>query len=375
VVRRALAAALLVLSLGACTSDPGPRSQAAAVSPTPSAEPVASDTLWLCRPGMPENPCEGGLDATVVDGSGQVERFAPPADPPLDCFYAYPTVSRVTALNAPMEVTPELVAVARAQAARFGEVCRVFAPVYRQITLSGIFTGHYDDTSPRAMAERDVELAWRDYLANHNDGRGVVLLGHSQGARTLTSLLAKRIEPSTEARTLLVSALLLGGDVTVERGKDVGGSFEQVPACRQAGQVGCVVAYSSFGEAPPADAVFGRAREAGEQVLCVDPSRLTGSGGTLHPYLPGAALSPESSLAATVPGVRTGFAAYPEQLTAECRVAGPVSYLHVARAPGARLPVTPQPLGPRWGLHNGDVNLALGDLVEVVRRQAESVKG
>lgn len=351
-MRRALAAALLALSLSACsTSAP----EAAAPSPVagpPTAAPVASDTLWLCRPGLPENPCETGrLDATVVDGSGTVEPFVPATAPPVDCFYVYPTVSRATALNAPLAVTPDLVRVVRAQAARFGEVCRVFAPVYRQVTLSAIFTGHYEDIAPRATAERDVELAWRDYLANHNDGRGVVLLGHSQGARTLTALLAKRIEPAS--RELLVSALLLGADVT-------DGSFASIEACEEPGETGCVVAYSAYGETPPEDAVFGRAEEAGEQVLCVDPSRLAGDDGALHPYLP-------SDPAA---GVRTGFTAYPEQLTAECRTAGPVSYLHVERAPGARLPRAPQPFGPRWGLHNGDVNLALGDLVEVVRQQA-----
>ena len=345
-MRPVLAAALLVLSLGACSSEPAPRAQQPVVqSAAPS--PVASDTLWLCRPGLRGNPCEGGLDATVVDGSSRVEPFRPAADPPVDCFYVYPTVSRVTALNAPMQVTPELVDVARAQAARFGEVCRVFAPVYRQITVSAIFTGHYEDTGPRATAERDVELAWRDYLAHHNDGRGVVLIGHSQGARTLSALLAKRIEPSAPARAQLVSALLLGGDVT-------DGSFTSVEPCAEPGQTGCVVAYSAYGATPPVDAVFGRARAAGEQVLCTDPSRLAGRDGRLHPYLP----------------TEKGFDAYPEQLTAECRVAGAVSYLHVERAPGARLPVPAQPLGPRWGLHNGDVNLALGDLVEVVRQQA-----
>ncbi len=353
--------------LAGCSSEPAATTAAApaAAPPSATAAPVASDTLWLCRPGLPSNPCEGDLDATVVDGSGRVEPFVPAEDPELDCFYVYPTVSRVTALNAPMEVGPDLVAVARAQAARFGEVCRVFAPVYRQITLSGIFTGHYEDTSARATAERDVELAWQDYLAHDNEGRGVVLIGHSQGARTLKGLLAKEIERDDDVE--LVSALLLGGDVTDR-------TFTTVPACATPGQARCVVAYSSYGETPPADAVFGRA-SAGEKVLCVDPSRLAGGDGGLHPYLPTTALSSESSLAAAVPDVRTGFATYPEQLTAQCRVAGPVSYLHVERAPGARLPVAPQPLGPRWGLHNGDVNLALGDLVEVVRRQAEALTG
>ena len=297
---------------------------------------------------MPENPCEGGLDATVVGGSGGVQPFRPAAAPEVDCFYVYPTVSKATALNAPLAVDDSLVAVARAQAARFGEVCRVFAPVYRQITLSGIFTGHYTDTGPREIAERDVRLAWEDYLANDNDGRGVVLVGHSQGARTLTSLL-RDVEADDAVRERLVSALLIGGDVTVPQGQDVGGSFAEVPACREGDQTGCVVAYSSFAGVPPTDALFGRTTDAGREVLCTDPDSSCQRRRPARPLLPTAALAIAGALSNVVPGLATGFAAYPGQLTAECRRDGGTSYLQVGLAPGARLTVPDSPLGPRWG--------------------------
>ena len=157
-----------------------------------------------------------------------------------------------------------------------------------------------------------------------------MLIGHSQGARTLTALVRKAIDPDPAARAQLVSALLLGGDVTVAAGQDVGGSFAEVPACREQGQTGCVLAYSIFLDVPPADV-------------------------------------PTGTLAA---GTGLGFAAYPGQLTGECRQENGISYLDVDVAAGARLPRPAQDLGPRWGPHNGDVNLALGDLVEVVRQQA-----
>lgn len=359
VVRRT-AACLALLLAAACSSEPSSAAAPVApVAPTTAPSPAAgASTLWLCRPGLPANPCEGGLDATVVDGGARVEPFVAATAPQVDCFYVYPTVSRSVSLNAPAEVRPELVAVARAQAARFGEVCRVFAPVYRQVTLSGIFTGRYDDPSARRTAEQDVLAAWRDYLANDNDGRGVVLIGHSQGARTLIGLLDEIVEE--QSPDLLVSALLLGGDVTAPTGQDVGGSFDTTPACREPGQTGCVVAYSAFGGTPPPDALFGRTDEPGREVVCTDPSRLAGGDGDLHPYLP------------TSEPAGTGFAAYPAQLTASCERAAGVSYLRVQRAPGARLAAPDSPLGPRWGLHDGDVNLALGDLVEIVRRQARA---
>ena len=74
----------------------------------------------------------------------------------------------------------------------------------------------------------------------------------------LTKLIASEIDPNPDVRGLLVSALLIGGNVTVPTGQDVGGDFQNFPACRSASQTGCVVAYSSFIEPPPADTVFGK---------------------------------------------------------------------------------------------------------------------
>jgi hypothetical protein len=57
--------------------------------PTATAGPPApSNTVWLCRPGLADNPCESDLTTTVVlaDGSSTVEAAAPAKDPPIDCF-------------------------------------------------------------------------------------------------------------------------------------------------------------------------------------------------------------------------------------------------------------------------------------------------
>jgi hypothetical protein len=52
--------------------------------------------------------------------------------------------------------------------------------------------------------------------------------------------------------------LLLGGNVTVQRGRATGGDFSHIPACHAATQVGCVIAYSTFEGTPPAQSLFGR---------------------------------------------------------------------------------------------------------------------
>ena len=154
---------------------------------------------------------------------------------PVDCFYLYPSIPGNTT-NMKIDETEKRVAII--QAARFGQACRVFAPMYRQ--------------SPNETAYADSLAAWRDYLAHYNKGRGFVLIGHSQGAYILQRLISEQIEGSPALRKLLVSAILLGSSVTVKKGSDTGGTFRRHPGLPQGGRRrGCVVAYSSWDRTPP----------------------------------------------------------------------------------------------------------------------------
>lgn len=343
------------------TEEPAtPDEDAPAPEVTASRE-VTQETLWLCGPDAEVDACLGDLDATVVaaDGSRSIEPFVPADDPPIDCFYVYPTVSQATTRNAPLEISDAEREVARAQAARFGEVCRVVAPVYRQVTLQGLATGGFSDREARDLAFGDVLSAWNDHVATSGD-RPFVLLGHSQGAHELTRLLAERIEGDPELRPRLISALLIGGQVEVPVDEDVGGSFQTVPACRSTDQIGCVVAYNSFAEVPPRFAFFGRGGH-GIEVLCVHPGAPAGGSAPLTPYLP----------TATVEGFDTPFVTAEDAVTGECRTEGSASWLQVDIDPalGLERAAAGAALGPAWGLHVGDVNLALGDLVALVRAQ------
>jgi hypothetical protein len=78
------------------------------------------------------------LTTTVVraDGTTHVERLALALA--IDCFYVYPTISGEPTINANLSVGFRERKVATARAARFSQVCRVYAPVYRQITLSAL---------------------------------------------------------------------------------------------------------------------------------------------------------------------------------------------------------------------------------------------
>ena len=95
---------------------------------------------WICRPDLDDDACRD-LDVTTVaaDGPREVEEREPADDPPVDCFYVYPTVSQDPGVNSDMEVGPDdnETTTVIAQAAQFARTCRVFAPIYRQVTLAG----------------------------------------------------------------------------------------------------------------------------------------------------------------------------------------------------------------------------------------------
>src|SRR5947207_8819597 len=99
----------------------------------------ADDKSWLCRPGH-HDACDVDLTTTVIaaDGTLTQEKWAADPKAPIDCFYVYPTVSTDPTPNSDMIAGPEESNVIRAQFARFGSQCRVYAPLYRQVTLTAL---------------------------------------------------------------------------------------------------------------------------------------------------------------------------------------------------------------------------------------------
>ncbi len=321
-------------------------------------------------------------DDRAPDGRTTVVDPKPAKNPPVDCFYVYPTVSGQPGPNADLTIDPEETAVAETQASRFSQVCRVYAPMYPQLTVATIRNPALTSVAARVKAYLGVLAAWRDYLDHYNHGRKVVLIGHSQGAVMLTALVKREIDPNPQARKQLLSALLIGGQVTVAKGRDVGGSFQHVPACRSSSQTGCVVAYSSFDQPPPSDARFGRpgvgpVTLAGQdpatlEVLCVNPAAPAGGTAALDSFFrttpfPGPlGMSRPSRYSAATPWVEQ-----PRLYTGSCTQADGASWLQITDIgrPTDNRPRVLDALGPTWGLHLVDVNLTLGNLVDLVRHQ------
>jgi len=344
--------------------------------------------VWLCRPGLADNPCTADLTATAVgtDGSTAIETPAPAADPAIDCFYLYPTVSQQKTQNSDLKIEAEESRAARAQASPFSPVCRVYAPMYRSLTSRAL--GVYSSITKEegAIAYSSVLAAFHEYLASYNGGRGIVFIGHSQGAWMLEALLKNELDGNPELRRLLVSAILVGGNVAVPTGKVLGGDFANIPGCTTQTQVGCIVAYSSFSEPPTSDAWFGRvdqrvnpfidlAYSSDLQVLCTNPASLSGGSGVLEPHILTEELLFQGILHQT--GIQTPWVTYPQEYSARCEAAHGASWLQIDVIAGTAetREVIPAPNGPGYGLHNVDIAIALGNLVKLVGEQGAAFKG
>jgi hypothetical protein len=356
-----------------------------------AAAPAASsaDVVWLCKPGVAPDPCRESNQTTVYaqDGSSRVEDPGFPQNPPVDCFYVYPTVSGQPGTNADKSKDDEQIAIARYQAARYSQTCRVYAPMYRQLTLGSIFTGTPEQRAAgRKIAYGDVREAWLEYLAKENRGRGVVLIGHSQGAGMLRQLMRQEIDPKPEVRRRLVSALLLGGNVLVRKGQKAGGDFQNVPACTSPDQLGCAIAFSTFGDPPPDNTRFGKSPAtditgAGlpsgpdYEVLCTNPASLGANARVPTTSLLRSEPFPGSIGAALVimyggppPSAPTPWLQPAERYSIRCEQSNGANVL-MAQPIGSARHLNPSPT-PDWGLHLADANLPLGDLVSLVTRQA-----
>jgi hypothetical protein len=351
--------------------------------------PANADTKWLCKPTLTKDPCHTSRTTTVIkaNGSTSVKKFPITKRRPVDCFYVYPTVSGQQTANADKTIDPELKAIAAQQASRFGQVCKVYAPVYRQLTLVGIggSSGEVGDEADPKIAFADVRDAFLEYLKKYNHGRGFILVGHSQGAAMLRELIKRQVDERPNVRKRMLAAYALGGNITVKKGSDVGGDFQNVRACHSDKQLGCVIAYSSFSSPPPEDALFGRAgtgpaSDAGsdpatEKVLCTNPASLSGGTGKLYPYFSSAKFPGVlGALIDVVPDVPTAWGSYPDLYTGTCKNEGGAQWLQID-APsnvGDPRPVGKQTIGPAWGLHLSDVNIAWGNLVSIAKAETKS---
>lgn len=347
----------------------------------------ANRSLWACLPGNDPNECRADLTATEIlkDGGRQSAPHVATSTPGFDCFYIYPTVATsgggnmVDFSNIDVVLDP-----LRAQAARFNEVCEVYAPLYRQVSLTASSDAGVMTQGDPALAVGDVLRAFDEYLSKWNKGRNFVVLGHSQGTSMAVALLQRRIDNDPAVRSKLISAVLLGGQVRTPANARVGGTFANIPTCQTPGETGCAIAYVSYAkEAPPVPGkgIFGGETDAGV-VACTEPAALAKNAGNYKgSYFAKKVANPAFASPGFLPAdLTTPYMLYRDFFKATCVNQGGYSYLEVSvnksaddlrENPGYRNP-TLESTG--WGMHLVDYNLELDDLIEAVRLQAAAKK-
>ena len=341
----------------------------------------AADTTWICKPGQADDLCAGTIDGKTLPPPGESEQplgYTRPTDPPVDCFYLYPTQSEQAGPNANLDKDPPIRRVVVQQARMFSTVCDVYAPMYRQVTLNG------DQSSYNSQVEtayKSAKAAFRDYLKNYNDGRGFIMIGHSQGSAHTARLIDELVDTNAKLRKRFIGAIAPGANISVPIGEAVGGLFDHVPACTEVGEYGCVIAFSTYNDVPGANAEFSRV-DAGYwiypesrpdssefEVMCTNPALLDGGDGTLEPLVNFDYLfeAPESETAAPWRG-------QPDYYKVECKRQDGAHWLNLSKVglEGDTRPDLGAAVASGSNYHVPEVNLAEGNLLTIAQLQTDS---
>jgi Protein of unknown function (DUF3089) len=127
----------------------------------------------------------------------------------------------------------------RHQASLFNGSCRVYAPRYRQAHYS-VFTTTNKEASQKALnlAYEDVKIAFEHYLKTWNQGRPIVIAGHSQGTVHAKRLLKEFFDEKPLYKQL-VTAYLVGIATAAD-------SYKEIPPSILPTEVGGFVSWNTF---------------------------------------------------------------------------------------------------------------------------------
>jgi pimeloyl-ACP methyl ester carboxylesterase len=167
-----------------------------------------------------------------------------------DVFFIHPT-TKLTGWGSNASVNSKAVnkmtdeRAIRNQATVFNGSCRVYAPRYQQASLHTFFKR--EGPSSKAafdLAYQDIRAAFEYYMKHYNQGRPVVIAGHSQGSMHAARLLKEYFD-GKPLQEQLVAAFLIGWPVKRSE-------FKQIPISDSARHLGAIISYNTFGwEAEP----------------------------------------------------------------------------------------------------------------------------
>ena len=128
------------------------------------------------------------------------------------------------------------------QASAFNAGGRVFAPRYRQMVYNGFYSKTEEEihlrTKALSFAYADIRKAFQYYLDHYNDGRPIIIAGHSQGCIHANSLI-KEFFDDTALQDQLVAAYLIGFPFKASE-------FKTLKACNSPTETGCLIGWGAY---------------------------------------------------------------------------------------------------------------------------------
>jgi len=206
-------------------------------SPTPPLPDYSKLEAWAAHPDKADF-----ADKTPPNSSPEAQ-----ADALADVFFIHPTTyTSPDSWNADihdpkLNKTTEESAIMH-QASVFNASARVFAPKYRQMTLGGFRVSSAqqkaDEKKALALAYVDVKAAFEHYLEHNNEGRPIIIAGHSQGAFHGIELVREFFD-GTDLQQQLVAAYLPGWAFSAS-------TFKHIAVSQAPDQIGCVMGWNTF---------------------------------------------------------------------------------------------------------------------------------
>lgn len=163
----------------------------------------------------------------------------------VDVFYVYPTLltdNNDERWNVEMTDSVQhgkvLSGAIRFQASAFTEVGSVYSPFYRQAHLRAYYELENGGTEALLFAYEDVKNAFEYYLKNYNKGKGIILVGHSQGSTHLGFILRDFFDEKPLQKQL-IAAYLPGIGFEVNH-------YKTIPFMVRPEQTGGFVSWNTF---------------------------------------------------------------------------------------------------------------------------------
>jgi hypothetical protein len=172
-----------------------------------------------------------------------------------DIFFVYPTIltnNDSTPAIYPINVVNEAAANIEInwEATAFEQFGRLYAPYYRQGNLATFYptTSFAAQAAILDTAVTDIIAAFKYYMQHYNNGKRVILVGHSQGSMVLGMML-HNLESTTDSS--LLKSVFLSVLMGMESGPYVtttgltGGWWRYMPICQNPTDSVCVMSWGT----------------------------------------------------------------------------------------------------------------------------------